>query len=108
MVPISRWIPHTCLSIAAFIYGIFAVSLWVILPLMTMTYRHIYPITDTWVMPATGAVFTLSATALNWFVFVKYNARSWLGLALCVVLSLAALFVSVMITGMIVDYFIFD
>lgn len=108
MLRIQRWWPDSRRGIFALIYGAFALSLWVILPLTTMTFRHIYPITDTWVMPALGAGVTLSATVLNWLVFVQSITRSWIGLGLCIVLSGAALFVSMMMTGMIVDYVIFD
>jgi hypothetical protein len=104
-MPNSRpWFPQTRLGTIATVLGAVAVSLWFVLPMVTMSYREIYPITDSWVMPATSSVVTLIAAVVSGYVVVVHKERAWVNLGMTLVLSLIALVaVTVMLGGLVVE-----
>jgi hypothetical protein len=96
--------PQTRFGKIATVLGAVAASLWFVLPMVTMSYREIYPITDSWVMPVASSVVTLIAAVVNGYVIVVHKERAWVNLGMTLVLSLIALVaVTVMIGGRVVE-----
>ena len=95
--------PRTPFGIAAVCVGLLALSLWFVLPMVTMHYREIYPITDTWVMPLIGGVVTIMAALVNGYAVLVRKERAWLNLAITLLVGLISLVaLIVMIGGMVV------
>jgi hypothetical protein len=103
-MPNSRpWLPQTRAGVWVVLAGLMGLSLWFVLPMVTMSYREIYPITDSWVMPVTSSVVTLIAAVVNGYVIVVHKERAWVNLGMTLVLSLIALVaVTMMIGGRVV------
>ena len=99
----SIW-PRTSFGVVAVCVGVLALSLWFVLPMVTMRYREIYPITDSWVMPVLSSVATIMAALMNGYVVLVRKERAWFNLVVTVlvgVISLVALMV--IIGGMIFE-----
>lgn len=94
--------PRTHIGLVGLLVGVLALSLWIVFPMVTMRYREIYPVTDSWVMPATSSIVTMMAALVNGYAVVVHKERSWLNMAITMlvgVMSLVAL--TVMIGGMV-------
>jgi hypothetical protein len=63
---------------------------WVVLPIITLTFRTRYPVTDTWIMPVIGAVMVGVAAAVNVLCLWRWD-RSTLNVVATAVTVLAAL-----------------
>ena len=66
------------------------------LPIITLTFRTRYPVTDTWVMPVIGAVMVGAAAAVNVLCLWQWD-RSPLNVVATTVTVLAALGAAVII-----------
>lgn len=95
---IQFW-PQTTTGWWALILFVGALLSWIILPQITMTYREIYPVTDTWVMPTIAVLLTDAAAILGLFAIWRKHERSIANItALCLMIT-AALFVTWMLVG---------
>lgn len=65
---------------------------WVVLPIITMTFRDVYPVTDTALMPIIGVVLIDSAAIFDLLSVFRWNERSALNVALTIITVVAALF----------------
>jgi UDP-N-acetylmuramyl pentapeptide phosphotransferase/UDP-N-acetylglucosamine-1-phosphate transferase len=97
------WLPQSRLGMWAVLAGIFSLSLWGILPLVTMTYRETYPITNTWVMPTIGGVTSIIVALLNVYVVWWRDQRAWFNLFSMVVLVIVALMSLLVLVGGLVE-----
>lgn len=81
--------------------GLSAVGLgsWVVLPVLTVTLRDTYPVTDTWVMPAIGSVLIGVAAVVDVLCFVRRWDRSMLNVVAAAVTVPAALLAIAMVVG---------
>lgn len=97
-----RWVPQTRIGVVAVVVGMLALSLWMVLPMVTMNYREQYPITDSWVMPATSSVVTMLAALVNGYVVLVHKERAWLNVVMTLLVGLISLVaLMVMIGGMV-------
>lgn len=83
-------------AVAASLIGL---GSWFVLPILTMTLRETFPITDTWVMPAVGLVLVLVAAVVDVLCLFVWRQRSvalWLLAALTVPF---AVFATLMVVG---------
>ena len=69
---------------------------WVVLPIITLTMRTRYPVTDTWIMPVIGAVTIGVAAAVNVLCLWRWD-RSTLNVIATAVTVLAALAAAVIL-----------
>lgn len=97
------WFPQTRIGIGAVVAGVLALSLWIILPMVTMAYRETYPITNSWVMPTIGGVTSIIVALLNVYVVWWRAQRAWLNLFSMVVLVLVALMSLLILVGGLVE-----
>lgn len=96
------WLPQTRAGGGAVLAGVLALSLWLILPMVTMAYRETYPITDSWVMPTIGGIINIIVALLNVYVVWWRGQRAWLNLiAMAVLVVVALLAVMVLVGGFI-------
>jgi hypothetical protein len=96
------WLPQTRVGVAALLASALALSLWIILPMVTMAYRETYPITDSWVMPTVGGVISIMVALFNVYVVWWRGQRAWLNLiAMAVLVVVALLAVMVLVGGFI-------
>lgn len=72
---------------------------WVVLPLITVTFRQKYPITNTWVMPAIGTVILDLAAVFNVLCVWRWRERSVLNGAAMALTVLAGLGVTLIVVG---------
>jgi len=94
--------PHTRIGLVELLVGVMALSLWIVFPMVTMQYREIYPVTDSWVMPAIGSVITIGAALVNGYAMSVHKERAWLNLAIMIVVGFISLMaLMVMIGGMV-------
>lgn len=97
------WLPQTCLGIWAVFAGVLALSLWGILPMVTITYRETYPIANSWVMPTIGGVTSIIVALINVYVVWCRDQRAWLNLFSMVVLVIVALMSLFVLVGGLVE-----
>lgn len=97
------WIPQTRIGGVAVLAGVLALSLWVILPSVTISYREIYPITDSWVMPTIGGVVSIIVAVFNVYVVWWRGQRAWLNLFSMGVLVIVALLALLVLLGGLID-----
>lgn len=91
--------PQTPLGVWALVAAALAIASWFLLPLITITYRDVYPITDTWVMPAILTLLTDTAAVLNIWAVWRKRERSIPNLLALGLMVPAALFVTFMVVG---------
>ena len=72
---------------------------WVVLPVITTTFRDVYPITDTWVMPATGVALIDAAAILNVLALWRWRERSLPNIVAAILAIPMALFFTFMVVG---------
>jgi hypothetical protein len=75
------------------------IASWIALPLLTITFRETYPITDTWVMPVIGVVLTDLAAVFGLLCVWPWRERSVLNIAAAVLMIPAGLFFTFMVVG---------
>jgi hypothetical protein len=68
------------------------IASWVALPLLTITFRETYPVTDTWIMPAIAIVLTDLAAVFDLLCVWPWRERSILNIAVTVLMIPAAIF----------------
>ena len=72
---------------------------WVVLPVITAVFRDVYPITDTWVMPAIGTALIDVAAIMNVLVIWRWRERSVLNIVTTALTVLLALFFTLFVVG---------
>lgn len=91
--------PQTTLGWWGLVITLISIAAWFILPLITMTYRETYPITDTWVMPVIGMVLIDAAAVVNILAVWRCRERAIaVIIALCLAVP-ATVFVTLMVVG---------
>lgn len=97
-----QWVPQTRIGVVAVVVGLLALSLWIVFPIVTMNYREQYPITDSWVMPATSSAVTMLAALVNGYAVLVHKERAWLNMVMTLLVGLISLVaLIVMIGGMV-------
>lgn len=91
--------PRTPIGWWAIGLSVLALASWIILPLLTITFRDTYPITDTWLMPVTGLVITDTAAVLNILCVWLWRQRSVLNILALGFIIPVALFATFMVVG---------
>ncbi len=79
--------------------SVLGLAVWVILPMITITFRERYPVTDTWVMPAIGLLLTDTAAVFNMLCLWFWKERSVLNILFAVLVIPVSLFVTFMVVG---------
>jgi hypothetical protein len=97
--PPRAMLPRTTIGRRALGLSAVAAASWVVLPIITIVFRHTYPITDTWVMPAIGTLLTDAAAILNVLATWRRGERSALSVVLAVLMVPIALFFTFMVVG---------
>lgn len=91
--------PQTPFAWIAIVVSLLALVSWFVLPLITMNYRDVYPVTDTWVMPAIATVLTDAAAVLGVISVWMRAHRSVTNVVAAVIMVLAALYATAMVVG---------
>ncbi|MEY3990108.1 MAG: hypothetical protein RI985_1189 [Chloroflexota bacterium] len=97
------WLPHTTSGFVAIGLSIMALLLWVLLPMVTVRYRDIYPITDSWVMPTFGGVVSIAVALFNIYEVWWHKQRAWLNIIVTVILGCVAIIALMVLVGGLVD-----
>lgn len=79
--------------------AVLGLAAWVVLPMITMTFREAYPVTDTWVMPVIWLVLADVAAGFNVLCVWRWRERSVLNIVAVALTVPAALFVTIMVVG---------
>lgn len=80
------------------------IAAWVVLPIITVTFRNKYPVADTWIMPAIGAVLIDLAAVFNLLCVWPWRERSVLNIVVAVLtIPMAALFTLTVVGESLVD-----
>lgn len=94
----ARFWPRAPLGWTAVGLAVVGVGSWVVLPMITARLGDQYPITDSWVMPAIGAVLIMVAAIVNVLALWIWKQRSVLNIiATVVVVPLALLFTLIVV-----------
>jgi hypothetical protein len=97
---ISRhFFPNIGISWWTLVASAIGIASWLILPVITIKFRDIYPITDTWVMPAIGTFLIDVATILNVIVIWRCKERSILNIIAAILVIPLALFFTFLVVG---------
>jgi hypothetical protein len=91
--------PNTRNSWWTLVASVIGIASWLVLPVITMKFRDIYPITDTWVMPAIGTLLIDMAAILNVIVIWRCKERSILNIIAAVLVIPMALFFTFFVIG---------
>lgn len=94
-----RVIPSTAVGWWALGLSALGLGAWIVLPMITMTFRTRYPITDTWVMPAIGLALTDLAAVVSALCVWRRRERSVLNVVAIILIIPAALFVTLVVVG---------
>jgi hypothetical protein len=92
-------LPRTKAGRWALILTAIVIAACAALPIITITLRDIYPVTDTWVMPAIGTVLIDFAAIFNVLCVWPWRERSVLNIVAAVLTVLSALFFTFMVVG---------
>lgn len=92
-------LPKTAIGWWALVASVIGVAAWVILPWITTTCRDVYPITDTWVMPAIGTFLIDTSAILNILAIWRWKERSLLSIVVTVMVVLMALPLTFIVLG---------
>lgn len=89
----ARFWPTAPLGWTAVALAVVGVGSWAVLPMISSQFGHQYPIADSWVMPAIGAVLIMVAAIVNLLALWIWKQRCVLNIiATVVVVPLALLF----------------
>ena len=97
------WLPSTISGFVAIGLSIMALSLWVILPMVTVRYRDIDPITDSWVMPTVGGAVSIAVAIFNLYEVWWHKQRSWINMMLTVIVGIVAMIALMVLVGGLVS-----
>jgi hypothetical protein len=78
---------------------VIGIGAWVALPLITITFRETYPVTDTWIMPAVGTVLIDLAAVFNLLCVWRWRERSVLNIVAAMLSIPMALFFTCIVVG---------
>ena len=92
-------LPKTTAGRWALILTVIVIAACMALPIITITFRDKYPVTDTWVMPAIGVVLIDLAAVFNILCVWPWRERSVLNIVAAVLTVLSALFFTFMVVG---------
>lgn len=94
-----RVVPSTTAGWWAVGLSVVGIAAWVVLPMITMTFRTSYPITDTWVMPVIGLVLIDAAAVFDGLCMWRWRDRSVFNIVASVLVIPAALLATVIVVG---------
>jgi hypothetical protein len=83
----------------ALISTVIVIAACAALPVITITFRDTYPVTDTWVMPAIGTILIDVAAVFNVLCVWLWRERSVLNIIAAVLTIPSALFFTFMVVG---------
>jgi hypothetical protein len=83
----------------ALILTVIVIAACVSLPIITITLRDKYPVTDSWVMPAIGTVMIDLAAIFNVLCVWPWRERSILNILVAVLTVPSAIFFTFMVVG---------
>ena len=92
-------LPKTKAGWWALIVTVIVIAACATLPVITINFRDIYPVTDTWVMPAIGVVLIDLAAIFNILCVWPWRERSVLNILAAVLTVPSALFFTFMVVG---------
>lgn len=93
------FVPQTTTGRWAIVLSVLAIVSWFGLPVITTLYRDVYPITDTWVMPAISVALTDAAALLGLLAVLRFHERSIANIVLLILFALAGAFLTIMFVG---------
>jgi hypothetical protein len=91
--------PRTALGWTATGLALVAFASWIVFPMLTVAYREIYPVVDTWVMPAIATTLVDAAAILSLVAVWLRRERAVLSLLTLVATMLAGLFFTFIVVG---------
>jgi hypothetical protein len=92
-------LPGTTIGWWALVLSVIGGASWLVLPVITMTFRDTYPVTDTWVMPAIGTVLIDSAAVLNVLCVWRWRERSVMNIVAAALTVPTALLFTLIVVG---------
>jgi hypothetical protein len=92
-------LPKTTAGRWALILTVVVIAACAALPIITITFRDKYPVTDTWVMPAIGTVLIDLAAVFNVLCVWPWRERSVLNIIAAALTVPSALFFTFMVVG---------
>ncbi len=92
-------LPKTALGWWALGASVVGIASWVVLPAIHAVFRDVYPITNTWVMPAIGTALLDAAAILNVLVIWRRREQSVLNIVAPVLVILMALLFTFIVVG---------
>jgi len=95
----SHVIPSHAVGWWAIGLALLGLAAWVVLPIITMTFRETYPITDTAVMPMIGVLLVDVAAVFNLLTVFRWKEGSVLNIVATVITVAAALFFTFVVVG---------
>src|SRR5665647_2209890 len=95
----ARFWPKAPLGWTAVALAVVGVGSWAVLPMITSQFGDQYPITDSWVMPAIGAVLIMVAAIVNVLALWIWKQRSVLNIVATVVTVPLALLFTLIVVG---------
>ncbi len=96
---VTRVVPGRPVGWWALAVSAVGLASWIVLPIITMTLRETYPITDTALMPVIGVVLVDVAAFFDVLCIAVWKERSLVNLAVAAVTVAAALFFTFMVVG---------
>ncbi|MDA3937634.1 MAG: hypothetical protein PF636_12435 [Actinomycetota bacterium] len=91
--------PETPLGWWAIGLSVLGLAAGVVLPMISMTFRETYPVTDTWVMPVIWLALADVAAGFNVLSVWRWRERSVLNIVAVALIVPTALFVTFMVVG---------
>lgn len=98
-----RILPGTKTGWWALGLAVIGIAAWVLLPIITITFRERYPVTDTWVMPAIGTVLIDIAAVFNLLCLWPWRDRSMLNIAATALVVPVAILFTLIVVGELVS-----
>ena len=93
-------LPKTALGWWALGASVVGIASWVVLPAIHAVFRDVYPITNTWVMPAIGTALIDVAAILNVLVIIwRWRELSVLNIVAAVLVIPMALLFTIIVVG---------
>ena len=92
-------LPRTKAGRRVLILTVIVIIVCAALPIITITFRDKYPVTDTWVMPVIGTVLIDLAAVFNVMCVWPWRERSVLNIVAAVLTVPSALFFTFMVIG---------
>lgn len=91
--------PRSAAGWWAIVLSVVGLGSWIVLPVITINFRDIFPITDTALMPIIGLVLVDLAAVVDVLCVTRWKERSTLNIIALVITLPAALFFSFIVVG---------